>query len=78
MELKNESAAVRARLPFEVCRRWMMYARRSEIPSCPNSIEEVIESLEQRRHPPLYQDMYAGHVTHEVPASKSKTKEYDQ
>jgi hypothetical protein len=70
MELKNEPEAVRAKLPFEACRRMMQYARRAEIPACPNNIGEVITQLENQRLPPLYQDMYLGHVTHEVPASK--------
>jgi len=70
MELANEPAAVRSKLPFDLCRRNMTFARKSEIPTCPNDLEEAIRELENRRHPPLYQDMYLGHVSHVVPASK--------
>ena len=71
MELQNESAAIRSKLTFDKCRRAMMYARKAEIPTCPNDLEDAIDELENRRHSPLYQDMYIGHVSHVVPASKS-------
>ena len=70
MEMLQESEKVRSMLTFEVARRAMINARKATIPTSPNTIEEVIESLEERRHPPLYQDMYAGHVKHHVPASE--------
>lgn len=70
METQHQPESVRAKLPFDSCRRAMHNARKSMIPVCPNDIVEVIQSLENRRNPPLYQDMYLGYVKHDVPASK--------
>jgi len=70
LETRGQSAGVRAKLNREACCRAMGNARKAPIPKSPPTIEEVIDELEHRRHPQLYQDMYLGHVRHEVAASK--------
>lgn len=70
LETRGQPPEVRAKLNREACCRAMGNARKAQIPKSPPTIEEVIEELEHRRHPQLYQDMYLGHVRHEVAASK--------
>lgn len=69
-ETRHQPESIKAKLTLERCRSAMQYARKAAIPTCPPTLEEVIDQLENHRHPPLYQEMYSGHVTHEVPASK--------
>ena len=61
-ELANKADAIRAELTFKTARRAVAHARKSSIPSGPNSIEEVIAGLEAGTYPELYQNMYVGSV----------------